>query len=392
MNCPPHRVVVVGAGPAGLVTALELARHGVHVTVLEAEPDIPRNLRGSTFHPSTLDMLEHAFGAASTLRELGLEAPKVQYRRHGRGPIAEFDFGDIADLTAHPFRVQAEQYKLCDALYAQLTELEHVSVRFSARVERAGQDPKGAFVQLSGGERIDADYVVGADGANSQVRRSSGIEFEGFTWPERFLVVSTPTNFLDLIADLADVTYVADPEQWYFLLRVPGLWRVMFPIGSQETDEEALDPAAVQTRLRRVHDLGKDYEIAHLTLYNVHQRVASSYCDGRLLLVGDAAHVNNPLGGMGMNGGIHDAFNLAGKLLEVFDGADERAALARYEEERRGVALEYVQRISIQNKRDLEAATSEAQAAFETRLNDAATDRTKRRELLRRLSMLASLS
>ncbi len=385
-------MIVVGAGPAGLVTALELARHNVEVTVLEAEPDIPRNLRGSTFHPSTLDMLERAFGAATALRTLGLEAAKVQYRRHGRGPIAEFDFGDIADLTDHPFRVQAEQFKLCDTLYAQLKALEHADVRFSARVTDAGQSAAAAFVHLASGERLEADYVVGGDGANSQVRKSSGIGFEGFTWPERFLVVSTPTDFSTLICDLADVTYVADPEQWYFLLRVPELWRVMFPIGSNEADDDALAHSAVQDRMRRVYDLKRDYEIAHLTLYKVHQRVADRYCDGRLLLVGDAAHVNNPLGGMGMNGGIHDAFNLAGKLLEVFGGADANAALSRYEHERRGVALEYVQRISIQNKHDLEAATPQAQAAFETRLRSAAADPAQRRELLRRLSMLASLA
>lgn len=388
---PTARVVVVGAGPAGLVAALELARHGVEVTVLEAEPDIPRNLRGSTFHPSTLDMLERSFGAASELRRQGLQAPVVQYRRHGAGTIAEFNFGEIADATNHPYRVQAEQYKLCDALNAQLRENEHARVRFSSLVVEAGTSEFSGFVTLESGERIEADYVIGADGANSQVRACTNIQFKGFTWPERFLVVSTPTDFSSLIPNLADVSYVADPEQWYFLLRLPGLWRVMFPVRPEETDEDALNTHFVQIRMRRVCDIGRAYEIAHLTLYNVHQRVAERYREGRLLLVGDAAHINNPLGGMGMNGGIHDAFELAARLLEVFGGGDADAALGRYEAARRGVAMEYVQRISIQNKRDLEAATAEEQASFESRLKLAACDPKKRRELLLRLSMLASL-
>ena len=387
-----YDVIVVGAGPAGLVSAAALANDGHQVLVLEGNQGIERNLRGSTFHPSTLDMLEAGFGVASQLRQRGLEAPLVQYRRHGRGKIAEFDFGDIRDRTEHPFRVQAEQYKLCEALYDYLKPLANVSVRFSAHVSRVELAPDCAEVFLDNGVAYRSRYVVGADGAGSQVRKSMDVQFEGFTWPERFLVVSTPFDFASSMPDLASVSYVADSDEWYFLLRVPELWRVMFPIEGSESDEIALDGDRIEQRLQRVCPRNEPYTIAHTTLYNVHQRVASNYREGRAVLVGDAAHVNNPLGGMGMNGGIHDAFNLAEKLTRVLDGSQPDSLLDKYDDERRGVALRYVQEISIQNKRDLEAKSVEAQRQFETRLTDTASDIDKRRSLLLRLSMISSLA
>ena len=384
--------IIVGAGPAGLVCAMHLAKAGLNAVVLEAKPDIPENLRGSTFHPSSLDMLESAFGAATPLIERGLVAPIVQYRRHGEGKIAEFDFSDISDLTDHPYRVQAEQYKLCQILNEMLMDYLNVEVRFSARVHSLTQDPGGVTVNLADGEALRAKYLVGADGANSVVRQTLGVPFKGFTWPERFLVVSTPFDFISVFPDLSSVSYVADASEWYFLLQIPnGLWRCMFPTRAEEVDDDILLNDRVQARMKRIHDPGAPYSVAHKTLYNVHQRVADTYRVGRILLTGDAAHINNPLGGMGMNGGIHDSFNLAEKLIPILRGDSDLSGLDRYDEERRGIAMEYVQRISIQNKRDLESGDPAVQAAFRDRLLTAKADTTKRRELLLHLSMLASL-
>ena len=385
--------IIVGAGPAGLVCAMHLAKAGLSAKVLEAEASIPETLRGSTFHPSSLEMLEDAFGAATPLIDWGLVAPTVQYRRHGVGKIAEFDFADIKDLTTHPFRLQAEQYKLCYILRDMLDDYPNVEIIYNAKVASVSQDDDSATVTLEDGDTsFTGRYLIGADGANSIVRRTLDIPFDGFTWPERFLVVSTPFDFTGPFPDLSSVSYVADAEEWYFLLQVhTDLWRAMFPTRPDEDDDELLTDAHIQARMARVHDKGSPYEVVHKTLYNVHQRVADTYRVGRMILTGDAAHINNPLGGMGMNGGIHDSFNLAEKLVPVLKGEADPALLDQYSSERRGVAMEYVQKFSIQNKNDLETADPVEQKAFEDRLHAAEQDLTARRQLLLRLSMWASL-
>jgi 3-(3-hydroxy-phenyl)propionate hydroxylase len=150
---PDGRVVIAGAGPAGLVSATLLARAGVPVTVLEAEPSLPLNLRASTFHPPTLDMLD-ALGAAKPLIAQGLKAPTLQYRDRPTGLIAQFDFGDIADLTRHPFRVQCEQYRLNQALLGIMRDLPAADVRFGAKVAGFEQDDNSVAAILDGGHRL----------------------------------------------------------------------------------------------------------------------------------------------------------------------------------------------------------------------------------------------
>jgi 3-(3-hydroxy-phenyl)propionate hydroxylase len=384
------RVVIAGAGPAGLVSATILARAGVPVTVLEAEPSLPLNLRASTFHPPTLDMLDD-LGAAQSLIEQGLKAPTLQFRDRPTGLIAQFDFGLIADLTRHPFRVQCEQYRLNQVLLEKLSDLPHAEIRFDAEVAGVEQGDDGVTAILADGGRVEGRYLIGADGATSAVRESTGIAFEGFTWPERFLVVSTAFDFTRPFPDLCMVNYVADPEEWYFLLKVPGLWRVMFPTGPDEDDDAIMADETAQRRLRRVYDSGAPYPVAHKTLYRVHQRVAERYRAGRCFLAGDAAHINNPLGGMGMNGGIHDAHNLANKLARVMTKSAAPGLLDRYELERRPVALEYINKHTIRNKRNLETGDPAEQAAFRNELRETLADPVKTRAYLRRVSMIASL-
>jgi 3-(3-hydroxy-phenyl)propionate hydroxylase len=377
-------VLVAGAGPVGLTAANVLADAGIAVTVLEAEPRLPENLRASTFQPPTLDLLAR-FGATARLIEMGRIARKVQYRDRA-GWVAELDFGVLEHDTRHPYRVQCEQYRLNQVLAARLK-----NVRFGAEVTALAQDDEGVTVTVNGGETLRADYLIGADGGRSRVREALGIALEGFTWPERFLVASTPFEFADAIPRLADVSYFADPDEWFFLLRVRDVWRAMFPTRAEESEAEILSDASIERRLQRVYARPQRYEIAHSTLYSVHQRVAETYRKGRVFLAGDAAHLNNPLGGMGMNGGIHDAFNLAEKLAAVIRGEKPEAELERYERQRRPVALEYVNRITIANKRNLEMADAEEQRRWRAELEHAASDRAAERDIMLRMSMIASL-
>ena len=303
-----ERVLIAGAGPVGLVAAAHLARGGVPVTVFEQGAKLSEESRASTFHPPTLDMLD-ALGAAEPLVAVGLKAPAFQYRTKKDGLLAQFDFAAIADATAHPYRLQCEQSKLTRILYEQMRGHPNFELEFSSAVTAVSQDASGVEVTIERGSRSEkraGRYLIGADGASSMVRRSLGIEFEGFTWPDRLLVVSTPFDFHSVIPGLTAVNYVADPERWYFLLQIPGLWRVMFLVNEDATDERVQTPEFAQGLMAGVIPGISNYEIDHITLYKVHQRVAKTFKLGRAFLVGDAAHINNPLGGMGMNGGIHD--------------------------------------------------------------------------------------
>ena len=233
-------------------------------------------------------------------------------------------------------------------------------------------------------------WLIGADGARSDVRAALGIEFDGFTWPERFLVVSTAFDFYAVMPGLNSVSYVADPEQWHFLLEIPGVWRVMFPIPPEVSDEEATTPAFARAAMARVTPAAADCDIAHVTLYRVHQRVAKTFRQGRVFLAGDAAHINNPLGGMGMNGGIHDAVNLTDRLARVWHG-ETASDLNRYDLQRRLITLEYVQKHTIQNKRNLEARDQDDRDRFRKEMHAILSDAQKTHDYLERVSMIASL-
>jgi 3-(3-hydroxy-phenyl)propionate hydroxylase len=384
-----ERVLIAGAGPVGLTAAANLVRHGVPVTVLEAGSDLSEESRASTFHPPTLDMLD-GLGAAKPLIAQGLAAPSFQYRNKQHGLLAQFDFGTIADVTGHPYRLQCEQSKLTRILYHQLRGQSNFELQLDSAVRVVTQDASGVEITIERNGKLEKQsgrWLIGADGARSDVRRSLGIEFEGFTWPERFLVVSTPFDFRTVIPDLVAVSYVTDPQRWYFLLQIPGLCRAMFPIAADESDELALTPDFAQSLMATIVPGRSDYEIAHVTLYRVHQRVAKTFQIGRTFLVGDAAHINNPLGGMGMNGGIHDAINLTSRMAEVWQGKKADAELERYDKQRRLVTLEYIQTQTIQNKRNLESDGVE----FRRSLDEIKSDAKRTYDYLLRVSMIASL-
>jgi len=383
------RVLIAGAGPVGLAAAANLVRHGIPVTVFEAGPDLSTESRASTFHPPTLDMLSE-LDAVKPLIAQGLIAPKFQYRNRRDGLIAQFDFDDIADTTRHPFRLQCEQSKLTRIIYDKLRGERNFDIVFSRPVRHVTQTTDNVTVTVDRDGKSETQsyrWLIGADGARSDVRRSLGIQFEGFTWPERYLVVSTPFNFFIVIPDLVSVSYTIDPVRWYFLLQIPGLWRVMFRVSAEESDELALSPEFAQSLMAQLVPGIDRYEIAHTTLYRVHQRVAKTFRSGRAFLIGDAAHVNNPLGGMGMNGGIHDAMNLTERLIGVWRGMEPEAELDRFDLQRRLVTEEHVQRQSIQNKKNLEATDNE----FRDWLRQTAADPAMNRDYLLGVSMINSL-
>jgi 3-(3-hydroxy-phenyl)propionate hydroxylase len=386
-------VLISGAGPVGLVSALVLATEGIQVTVVEAATDLNHDLRASTFHPPTLDMLAR-YGLTDALVAQGLVARYTQQRDRSEGVIAEFDMTLLTGLTDHPFRLQCEQWKLTEQIKARLDALPHVRVLMGARVESVAQTGDRVEMTVSTeGEslRLEGDYLIGADGARSVVRKSMDIDFEGYTYPERFLVISTDHDFAADMPGLSYVNYCSDPEQWCVLLKVPSMWRVLFPTPIEPSDEECLSPATAESLLQRLVPKAGEYHTFHRSLYKVHQRVAQRFRRGRVFLAGDAAHINNPLGGMGMNGGIHDAVNLCGKLLAVMRGEADDASLDRYERQRRTIAIEYINASTARNKLEMEERDPVVRRRTQDALRATASNPETARAYLRKTSMLDAL-
>ena len=393
MSHTVYPVIIAGAGPVGMVAAADLVRQNIPVLVLEKNERLGSESRASTFHPPTLDMLDK-LGFAETLISQGLKAPTVQYSSSRDGLLGTFDFGAISDLVRHPFRLQAEQFKLTRIILDGLSGNPLFSIVFGAEVRSVEQSSDGVKLAVTKGgrdETYQCEWLIGADGANSMVRRSQDMEFEGFTWPERFLVMTTPVDFTALRPSVSSVSYVADPDRWYFLLQILGAWRVMMPVAAEVTDADALSEDYVTSSIRRVVPDEIPCPIHHTTLYRVHQRVAANFRKGRSFLAGDAAHINNPLGGMGMNGGIHDALNLTSKLGAVISRAADEKLLADYDLQRRTVTMQAIQGDTIRNKKNLEAKDEADRARFRDEIRAAATDPEKGRQLLRRIAMLDSL-
>jgi len=220
------------------------------------------------------------------------------------------------------------------------------------------------------------------------VRKATGAAFPGLTIPEIFLSLSTPFAYHEAIEGLADISYFSDPDEWFVLLRTPTLWRVLFPDPTL-TDEAILDPARIEAHMQAVLP-GAPYEIAHKTAYRVHERVADAYVHGRIFLIGDAAHLNNPLGGMGMNGGIHDAVNLTEKLAQVWRGKDT-SLMGRFERQRRKVAIETVQAQALRNRAILNETDPAKRRAYHDELRATVADRDRHFAYVMRSSMIQSL-
>ena len=393
MNASKDVVLVIGAGPVGLVATATLISSGIPVKLIESTADLALDLRASTFHPPTLDFLD-TLGIADNLVKQGLICKNWQFRDRKKGVIASFDLSLLEGETRFPFRLQCEQWKLTRALRDYIDNHPDGELITQTTAEAIGQDSDGVWVKVKHQDGSKSKHVgrflIGSDGARSTVRKGIGIKFDGVTIPEIFLVLSTKFRYELAMPDLANIAYVSDPHEWLVLLRTLTLWRVLLPTNPKESEDSIMDPENIESRLQSVCPSSEPYEVMHKTAYRVHERVANRYVDGRIFLAGDAAHVNNPLGGMGMNGGIHDAMNLVEKLKKVWHGGSLET-MGRYERQRRKVAIETVQAQALRNRAILNTSDPEQRLAYYTELQKTVNDPIKHKAYVMRSSMITSL-
>ena len=394
-----NRILIVGGGPVGTIAALALVRQGIPVSLYEAQEVPPRDPRAATTHPPTLEMLDQ-IGLGVDVRKLGLKAPEFQFRdRQTNEIIATFDMSILADETDYPFCVQCEQWKIAGLALEALEKYDIADVNMGTKVVAVAQDADKAsltYEHANGDQnQVLGRYLIGCDGGRSMVRKSLDINFAGFTYPERFLVMAMEHDFAKS-GGFIYRSYVMDPVEWCAVFKVPhegppGLWRTLFPTDPEHSDDYVLSDEAVDERIKRLEPSLSCNDTVHRNLYMVHQRVAEKFRSGRCFLAGDAAHVNNPLGGLGLNSGIHDVMNLTAKISDVWHGRADEAVFDRYDRQRQSMAEEYVQAQTIANKKRLEATDESVRARNMEELHENAKDPVKAKAWLMRASLLESV-
>jgi len=385
-------VIIGGAGPVGLTAARLLQEAGIPFLVIEAEEELVDDLRASTFHPPSLDMLDR-LGAAAPLIAQGLITPTWQIRMHPGGEKALFDLSVIADATAHPYRLQCKQSTLCAILKSQIEE-RGGDIWMSTRVQDAEQDEDGVRVTVAGpdGETkiVEGSFLVGADGSRSVIRSMVASAFEGKTYPETTILATTRFPFEQHLPDLSNVNYVWKEGGTFSLLRLPDLWRCSLYPDAGESIEEATRPESVQRKLQQIVPTGRPYDIEEIRPYRIHMRIVDTYRKGRFVLAGDAAHLNSPSGGMGMNGGIHDAHELVATLVAIVKGAPMNL-LDRYTRRRRLIAQQEILSQADRNRSRMQERDPARRREMLAELQKITDDPARMRDHLLRTSMITGL-
>ena len=387
------KVIIIGAGPVGTFVAYCLAEYGIETILLESETSCETDMRASTFHPSTLKYLDN-LNLANELIDKGLKAPIFQYRIRATDEILEFNLEELSDVLDFPFRLQCEQYKFARMLADKLDNHKYSSVMFNRELisfSDAGNKVKLKVNHKGIGEDYECDYLIGADGANSIVRRNLGIEFGGFTYKEKFFTLSTEKPLENYFTDLSYVNYVSDPDEWFVMLKAPSAWRILVPVDEKLDDDLIRSDDYVRNIFKRALNSDDRIETIHRTIYRVHQRVVDTMRSGRVILAGDSAHLNNPLGGFGMNGGLHDAWNLAKQLDEIINHNKNEELLDLYDRQRRTVMNEFIQKQTIRNKKMIEETGDDKYSSEWNRMRNIHQNDTERREYMFRQTMAQSL-
>jgi 2-polyprenyl-6-methoxyphenol hydroxylase-like FAD-dependent oxidoreductase len=351
-----QQVVVVGAGPTGLLTALGLAQQGLQVTVVERFPGLQDAPRAVGYHWSTLDGLER-LGLFDDAVQAGFLKQDYAYRVRKTGEVVPYGLKALEGRVKHPHNLHLGQGALAKVILARLQTHPNVEFRWNNEVADVVQDEVGADLTLrgeSGESTIRARWVVGADGASSRVRGALDLGFDGMTWPERF--VAANVRFPDDREGWAQSTFYVDDEFGAVIAKIDesgdhGVWRYTY------MEDAELPVEGVEERLPHFlasvfgEDVAAQVELEALSPYRMHQRSASTYRAGRVLLAGDAAHATNPCGGLGLTMGLFDSYSLIEALGAVARGQADESILDAYAEMRRTAFVEKASPRASANKR-----------------------------------------
>ena len=355
MSSAPPEVLIIGAGPSGLLLALELCRHGVRPRLIDALPGPSPLSRAVAMHARTLELLDR-HGLAEQFLRRGEVVRGAGLRRSGR-VVATFPLGRIGEgLSPFPFVLTISQDQT-ERLLREALATQGVQVEWNTTLVALTQDAASATATLHVGsgppEAVRVAYVLGCDGARSAVRQALGIAFPGGTYEQLFYVADTLTEGLAPDAEFGrrlEVSLAARRFQAFFPMpqgrtRIIGL----LPDG---LNHETATFAQVQPALEAAEHV-RVREVSWFSTYRVHHRVAEHFRQGRAFLVGDAGHIHSPAGGQGMNTGLGDAANLGWKVAAVLRYAAPDALLDTYEAER----LPFARKLVATTDRGFTAAT-----------------------------------
>ncbi|MFJ5985506.1 FAD-dependent monooxygenase [Lentzea sp. NPDC092896] len=337
MNTSDSPVAVIGAGPVGLITALGLVAHGIPVVVFEAGNELSAETRAGTILTRTLEVLDR-YDALGPVLEASLRLDEIgEVDRATGNSTGSVLTSALAGETRFPFVVNVPQHELEPVLAAMLPP---GTVRMGHRLVDFSQHENGVTLQLStpdGTVGFAAAYVLGCDGGRSTVRERLGVAVDGHTLEQRYMLVDLVCD-LDIAhpRDYPYLAYFGDREEWMVLVRQPHCWRFVFPLAPGRDE-----PAPDELRDKARHFIGDvdSLEVLDSNVYTVHHRVASSWRDGRVFLLGDAAHLITPMWALGLNTGVLDASNLPWRLAWVLRGWASDALLDGYEAEQKPVAV-----------------------------------------------------
>lgn len=373
LDGPP--VLVAGAGPVGLITALGLTHYGLPVVVLEADDSLSTDTKAGTVLTRTLEVLDR-YGVVDEVLKVALRIERIADIERGTGEvIREIDTSVLSGDTRFPFIVNIPQHHLEPILARELERRAPGSLLMRHRVLGFEQDDEGVTVRVEapdGEKTLRGCYLLGCDGGRSTVRRQLGVHVEGKTLEERYTLVDVKVDLdVEDQRDYPYLAYFADPDEWMILVRQPEFWRFLWP---RKPDQPPYSEERLAAKVRDyIGDVSR-LEVVGSYEFNVHVRAATTWRDGRVFLMGDAAHLLTPMWALGLNTGVLDASNLPWRLAWVRRGWADASLLDAYEEEQKPLAIhgsgemaEAARRFMTHQADSVEAMTEKAWANAMTR-------------------------